>query len=808
MNEQYPEYIREEESIDIKKYIFLILSHWWWFGIAIFISLTIAYLVNRYSEEVYEVSASVIVEDKESQMGSVETMLNELTRVRNRRRKATVENEISILKSYSMARRALEELVHFDITYTAVGRREIAESRMYKSSPFIVVPDTSRTNATAYPIDITILSRDEYLLEIDDNYDIRQVYRFGDPVEYDNFNFTIYLKNPGQFTEKYDTPRKYYFTFNNINTLANSYRQALNVEVNSDKGSILTLSIQGPVSEQIADYLNKLCDVYIRSNLEEKNAVSENTIRFIDGQLSEIIDSLQSAELRLQNFRASNKVIDISREGNYMFEQLEELQSEKAVLDINANYYEYLENYVQEKTDNSDVIAPSVIGIQDPLLNSLVAELNQLNLKKRGISFTIRENNPEYLRLRAQIESLRNNLLENLRNVIQSNNMSRANLETRIARVERQLQKLPFTERQLINFQREFDINDQIYTFLLEKRAEAGITRASNTADNKVLDTALPENAKMIKPKVSMNYMLALVIGAGLPFLLIILIEFFNTKIQSRKDIESATNVPVLGSIGHNSEQTDLPVIEKPKSSLAESFRGLRANLKFLLKDTGKQVIAISSTVSGEGKTFCATNLAAIIAMAGKKTVLVGLDLRQPKIHRLFNLENDTGLSTYLIGRSTAEEIIHPTGIENLTVVNSGPIPPNPGELIGSEKLAELLGQLRKKFDYIVLDTPPMAIVSDAMLLKELADIYLFVVRQNFSNKNVIQLLDDLYNKKDMKNMYILVNDVQVKGYYGYNYYGYDYGYGYEYYGKGYYSDEDSQKENILKRVTSRLFKK
>ena len=238
-----------------------------------------------------------------------------------------------------------------------------------------------------------------------------------------------------------------------------------------------------------------------------------------------------------------------------------------------------------------------------------------------------------------QLENLRMDILENVNNLIEANHISLGGLNKRMTALEKEIQKLPSTERQLINIQREFNINDQIYTFLLEKRAEAGITKASNTSDHRLLDIARPENALMIKPKTSMNYMMALVLGGLLPLMLLILIEYFNNKIVDKKDIEQQTSVPILGSVGHNEKSFDLPVFENPKSALAESFRSLRANLQYLLKNERHKIISISSTISGEGKTFCAANLAAILAMAGHKTLLVSLDLRKPKIHKIFRLQ-------------------------------------------------------------------------------------------------------------------------------------------------------------------------
>ncbi len=808
MNDNRTIYGNEEEGIDIKQYIFRIIYYWWWFAIFIFIALTIAYMFSRYSEKNYEANCSIIVGEEGSQPGSTESLLEELSRVRTRKRKALVENEISILKSYKLARMALEEL-DFGITYVAVGRRGIAETKLYKNSPFYVVPDTTKPNITGQLINITIISEDKYILNIDEHHNISQTLEFGQPFNHPSFNFTIYLHDTEFQNMNQNMSRNYYFIINNMNKLVNQYRSSLAVEVNDEKGSVLNLVITGYVREQIATYLNKLSEVYIRSNLNEKNQVSENTIAFIDEQLSGIVDSLEAAGIRLQNFRSAKKVIDLSKEGSILFQQMEDLQREKAMLDINSRYYNYLLNYIKNKKDYSDVVAPSLVGIQDQLLNSLVHSLNELSMEQRNISFTVMENSPQIVIIKAQIDNIRNTLLENVSNLIENNKIALDNINERMNRIEKDMQKLPYTERQLINIQREFNINDQIYTFLLEKRAEAGITKASNISAHKILDISRPENAIMIRPKISTNYIMAIVLGGLIPLLLIILLEYFNTKIINRKDIENNTNTPILGSVGHSDLESELPVFENPKSALAESFRSLRSSMQYILKDNKKKVLTITSTISGEGKTFCAINLAVIMAMAGKKTLLLSLDLRRPTIHRAFNIKNTTGLSTYLSDQSKADEIIHTSPIENLFIANAGPIPPNPAELIGSGRLIKFMEKINMDFDYIIIDTPPVAVVTDALLLQNIVDIYIFVIRHGYSTINTLQLINDLYNKKELKNLVVLVNDVRTKGYYGYGYrygYGYDYGYGYGYYSKGYY-EEDIGKEGLSKRLTN-IFKK
>lgn len=785
----------EEEGIDIKKYIFLILSHWWWIAITLFISLTIAYLLNRYSQEIYSVNSSLIIGERESQVGSIESVLDDLSRVRNKRRKAVVENEISILKSYKLARLALEEL-DFGITYTAIGRRNIVESQLYRSSPFVVIPDTSENRINTGRYHITILSKDKYLLSIGE--EDQEIHFFGEQVEVGNNKFTVNLRKPEDFIFDNQRSNKFYFSFNNINSQSKGYSRALVVEVNAEKGSIISMTMSGFVPHQVADYLNKLSEIYIRTNLEEKNLASQNTISFIDEQLRGVVDSLEATGLRLQRFRSANKVINLSREGTFLFEKMQDLQSERAGLDIKERYYKYLLEYIQKRSDFSDVVAPSVVGIADHLLNTLIEELNKLNLERRNLNLSVVENSPQSQILNNQITNTKNALQENLVSLVEGNEIAINELNERIAKIETEVQKLPGTERQLINIEREFTINDQIYTFLLEKRAEAGITRASNTSDHKILDIARPENAVLIKPKSSSNYMMALAVGGAIPLVLLLLIDFFNTKITDRKFLESNLKVPIVGNIGHNNEGSELPVKENPRSSLAESFRSLRTNLQYILKAPDEKVIAISSAVSGEGKTFTAVNLASILAMAGKKILLVSLDLRRPKVHKVFNLENKIGMSTYLIEKNSSDEIIYETNINNLFVATSGPIPPNPSELIGSKRMESFLVDAKRLYDYIIIDTPPVAIVTDTLAMKELLDAFIFVIRHNYTDKQAIDIANGLYNKHLIKNLGVVVNDIQVNEYYGYSY-RYEYGYATNYY------DEETNKEKFLIKILRKL---
>ena len=804
----------EEEQLDVKKLLFRVLANWYWYAITLFISLFIAYLINRYSEQSFSVSSSVIVRDDDQTKSYVgaEQLIQSLRLVKNTK---SVQNEIGILQSYSLARQTVEELEDFNVTYVAVGRRGIKEQKLYTGSPFKVVIDSGATNMQGHPVRVNILNSREYRLEIDEGMGISRTMRFGEPFTNESFNFTVFLRDPLNYDPKV-AGRKYYFTINDPNTVALSYKSKVTVTLNDKKGSILTLNSTGYVAQQEADYLNKLMEVYIRRGLEEKNQIAENTIRFIDRQLEDMADSLRSAELHLQDFRTSNRVLDITGEGNLLLEQIKTIQNEQSSMELKARYYAYLSDYLEQRKDFNTLVAPSVMGVDDPQLNALLSEISKAYIDREELKTTVREGSPGLEQLNIRIENLRSSLAEKVKSLIESNAIAQQELNSRLSRVDAEIKRLPVNERMLIGFERDFSLIDKMYTYLQEKRAEAAIARASNIPDNKVLDYAIAQNTSLIKPKRSTNYLIALLVGLAIPFIIMLLYDFFNDKIVDLKEISKRTRVPVIGTLGHNRYQTELPVLEKPKSTLTESFRGLRTNLQYLMREPESRVVSVSSTVVGEGKTFIAVNLAAAIAVTGKRVLLLGLDLRKPRLHRLMGYSGDIGVSTYLIGQNSAGDIVFPSQHENLYFAPSGPIPPNPAELLGTARMAELVAWARQNFDFIVVDSPPVAIVSDIFIIARFTDANLFTIRYGYSSKEVLNLINNIYRHHEVRNLAMVINDFEPRrGYsYGYGYaysYGYSYGYGYKYgYGPytnsdGYYSDEDEPKPTWKERI-KRLF--
>ncbi|MGE0078428.1 MAG: GumC family protein [Bacteroidales bacterium] len=791
----------EEEQLDIKQLLFRMLANWYWFAISVFITLFVAYLVNRYSEQIYSVSSSVIVRDDDQTKSFVgaEQLIQGLRLTKNTK---SVQNEIGILQSYSLARQTVEELDEFKVTYVIVGRRGIREQKLYNRSPFKVLIDSGAINQINYPIFVNILNKNEYLLVIDNDKGIRKRMSFGQPFTNEQFNFTVILRDPENYMVDF-VGRKYYFMVNDPNALALAYKSKVILTLNDKKGSILTLNSSGFVAEQEADYLNKLMEVYIRRGLEEKNQIAANTVKFIDRQLANMTDSLKHAEQRLQDFRTTNNVLDISREGNILFDRVRQLQIDQSNAELKGRYYTYLKDYLEHRKELNTIVAPSAMGVEDSQLTMLLTEINKVFIEREELRSTIKEGSPGLTQVEIRIENLRSTLYEKVASLIESNSIAQQELKRKLTQIETEMRKLPVNERLLIGFERDFGLIDKMYTYLQEKRAEAAIAQASNIADNKILDYALAPNAKMLKPKKSMNYLIGLMAGLAIPFIILILLDFLNDKIVDLKEISKKTIVPVIGTLGHNRYQSELVVLDKPKSTLTESFRGLRTNLQYLLREPDKKVISVSSTIVGEGKTFTAVNLAAIIAVTGKKVLLIGLDLRKPRLQRLVGYTGTIGVSTYLIGQNNEAEIAFKSQVDNLYFAPSGPIPPNPAELLGSQRMEDFIVWAKNNFDFIVIDSPPVAIVSDAFLIARFTDANLFVMRFGYSSKEVLSLIGDIYKHHEIKNLALVVNDFQPKRGYGYSYgytysYGYSYGYGYKhgygygtYKGSGYYSDED-----------------
>ena len=775
----------EENNIDFKRYLSLFISNWYWFAIALFVAMGIAYAKNRYSEKIYTVSSTLLIKDDQFG-GGASDFVNIFPGTNAFRNEQNLKNEIGILRSFSLNYRVMKSLHDFHVVYTGVGRRGIVESRVYNNAPFRIVYDTLENQRIDLPVIIKLLPSDSLEIEIDGENKLNKILAFGERFNERGFDFTILKLRSISFNP--DASNKYYFYFVSPALLANQYRNKLSVSPIEEDATLVNLSVSGPEPAQEADYLNKLMEVYLLQGLEVKNETAEKTIEFIDGQIGSISDSLRNVESSLENFRLSNRLIDLSKEGNSIQNRLESFENERGTLMLQRQYYEYLREYVNSKNETGDILSPGVMGVNNGSLENLVAEFAALQQQKRKLKMNITEDLPAVMVFDDGIKNVKALIAENINSSLKSIDNAIEDSNKKISLVEVELNKLPGTERRLINIQRKFDLNNTVYNYLLEKKAEAGIAKASNVSDNRIIDFAEPFNSLMISPKSRQNYVMALILGLLIPVVLILLIDYLNNKIIDKKDIEKETKAPIIGFISHNTLQSEIPVNLRPSSTLAESFRSIRTNLKYFIKEVQNPVISVSSTISSEGKTFISANLAAIIASNNKKVLLVGLDLRKPRIHKILGINNDVGISDFLISLEKFENIVFQTEVENLWYAPSGPVPPNPAELIDSSKMKEFITKAKGMFDIIIIDTPPVALVTDALLLSPLTDFYLFIVRQRYTSKNTLGLIEELYQNDNIKSLGIIINDISLTGYYGYGLrYGYSVGYGYSY-GYNYYN--------------------
>lgn len=775
----------QDESIDIRKWTGKLLSKWYWFIISVVLLVAAAYVYTRFLEPKYKVEATLLVKQERQSLGA-EAIFSDMNLFGNY---TNIQNEIGILQSWSLARRTLDNL-GFDVSYVAEGR--IGSRHLYESLPFRVTYGSGAESVYGIPIHVTLLNDTLFRIQVNDRYEIDEEYPFDQPFRIGEF---IFILSPNPDFDKEQLPQfiqtdQYFFVVHDLNRLAESYQNKIEIELTDRQSSLLKLSTQGSKANREADYLNALMEEYIQSGLEEKNKTASNTVDFINNQLLMIVDTLRQAEEQLREFRSENKVIDISQEGQVILEQIDRLNNEKAMIDLQVQYYEYLLDYLENNDNFTNVMAPSTMGIDDQLLSSLLTNLVELSQTKSSLEYTAKEKNPELIRINLQIQANQENLIENVRNILNNAKLTQNDVDRRITRLNAQIQKLPETEMRLLNFERQFSLQSDIYNFLLQRRAEAGIAEASNVPDQKVIDRANPDMAEQVSPRTMINYAIGVLLGLLIPFLIIVLRDWLNNSIQEKADVENHTTVPIIGTVGHNKRDVMIPSIKFPRSSIAESFRAIRTNLQFTLHDEGKKVIMITSSTSGEGKTFIALNLAGIFSVSNKKVVVVGLDLRKPTLQKYMGVENKMGVSTFIIGRHEMSDIINPSEHPNLSIITSGPIPPNPAELFETDQFAHFIEVLRDKFDIVLLDTPPVALVTDAMLIGKHADTTLYVVRQKFTHKSAMAFVEDMKTKDHIQKLSIVINDVVVPKYYGYKYgYGYGYGYG-KGYGSGYYTDD------------------
>ncbi|MBX2944898.1 MAG: polysaccharide biosynthesis tyrosine autokinase [Cyclobacteriaceae bacterium] len=776
-------------TLDFKRVIARALRFWYVVILSLSVSLIISFYKTRYSERVYPVSASILIREMQETGGAELLYKNALIDpYRN------YLNEPYIIRSYPLIEKVVKSL-NFHVSFYREGYFMTTEAYSYiPVKAEWCNPDEFKSGRFIFKL----IDENHYSLRLFDDRsesDSNTVFTLGDSIQFGDYNLCIRTIPARQIKPHIGVP--FLLSIQNPTSVAGSYIGRLKVEWAAVGAGIINLSLTGTNPEKEIDFLDALIKIYRNEDLDKKNEAASRTIVFIKDQLIGIKDSLKKVEYQLERFGNTGRVKDMSAEAQRLFTKLEVFEVQKAELMIRNNYYQYLEEYLQKGEGRLDqIILPSSMGISDPVLSSLLGRMIEIQQELKLYTDPERgRNNPLIQSKLERITSIKKDVEEAIRTLRSTDKIKTTYLIKQLEDTERQIGLLPASERQLISVQRNYSLLENLYVFLMQKLSEAEISRASNTSD--IIPVNPPMQGGAISPKPTQSHTIAFILGLAIPFGLFVLFEIINNKVQSKEDIEKMTTIPFLGGVGHNSSGNNLTVLEKPKSGVAESFRAMRSNLNYFTGNKVKQVFMVSSSISGEGKTFTTINLATVFALSGKRTLIVGADMRRPKIFEDFDCRNEVGLSTYLSGLNEFDQVVQPTKVDNLYLVSGGPVPPNPSELLLADRFGQFIKSALEKFEYVIIDTPPLALVTDAFVISKHVDHTVFVLRQNYSPKQFISSINEYYLSGKIKSISILLNDIYKSGLgygygqgYAYNYgYSYGYGYGKRKNGDGYYSD-------------------
>ncbi len=763
-------------TLDFKRVLSRAIRFWYIVVISFVVALSIAFYQNRYTQKVYPVSASIIIREMQETGGAELLYKNSLIDpYRN------YLNEPYIIRSYPLIEKVVRDL-NFHVTFYREGYFMTSEA--YNYMPVTAAwcnPDEVKAGQFIFKInDETHFSLAGFSDE--GSKGTAPVFSLGDSIQFNEYSLCIKRLPDRSLKSFIGVP--FLLVIQNPRSVAGGYIGRLKVEWAEVGSGVINLNLTGTNPEKEIDFLNGLITAYRESDLEKKNETADRTIAFIRQQLVDIKDSLRVVEYQLERFGNSSRVKDMSADAQRFLAKAEAFEIQKAELLIRQNYYQYLNEYLSKSENNLDqVILPSAVGLSDPVLGSLLSKMVELQLEIKLYLDHERGKNPLVIGKTERIREIKQSVLESVKTLKSTDKIKMDFLNKQLNEIEKQLSSLPASERQLIAVQRNYSLLENLYVYLMQKLSEASISEASNTSD--IIPVDPPMKGSAISPVPVRNYTIASIIGLVIPLVIFVLFEIINNKVQSKEDIDKMSSIPFIGGVGHNSSGNNLTVKQRPKSGVAESFRAMRSNLNYFTGNKTKQVFMVSSSISGEGKTFTTINLATVFSLSGKKTLIVGADMRRPKIFEDFNRGNEVGLSTFLSGISDFNQVIQDTEIENLFLVSGGPVPPNPSELLLTDRFETFIKNAIEQFDFVIIDTPPLALVTDAFVISKYVAHTVFVLRQNYSPKAFISSINEYYQSGKLKNMSILLNDIYKSGLgYGYGqgyayHYGYSYGYGY-----------------------------
>ncbi|WP_175629128.1 GumC family protein [Bacteroides acidifaciens] len=785
-----------EEQINIQEILFRYLIHWPWFVASVIVCIAVAWGYLRLTTPIYNISATVLIKDEKKGGGA--NMSSELEKMGMNgfvSSSSNIENEIEVLTSRTLAREVVSSLGLF-VTY--IDEDRFPKKELYRTSPVLVsltpqeadkLPQTMEVGMYLQPsgvMDVQIkVGEKEYRKRFEK---LPAVFPTNEgTIAFFANNDTLSPIRPESVTKE----RHITAYINRPFSVAKGYAGSLSITPTSKATSVVTVSLKNSNTQRGKDYIDKLLEMYNINANNDKNEVAQRTAEFIDERIGIISKELGSTERDLENFKRSAGITDLTSEAQIALTGNAEYEKKRVENQTQINLVMDLQRYLQ---GTEYEVLPSNVGLQDAGVAGAIDRYNEMVAERNRLLRTSTESNPAIVNLNASIRAMRGNIQTTLDATLKGLEITRADLVREASRYSRRISDAPTQERQFVSIARQQEIKSGLYLMLLQKREENAIVLAAIANNAKIIDEAQADGAP-ISPKRSTIYLTALVFGIGIPVGIIYLIGLTKFKVEGRADIEKLTSLPVIGDIPLADEKTgSIAVFENQNNLMSETFRNVRTNLQFMLEN-GKNVILVTSTISGEGKSFISANLAISLSLLGKKVVIVGLDIRKPGLNKVFNIpKKDHGITQFLTNPAiNLMDLVQSSDInKNLYILPGGTVPPNPTELLARDGLEKAVETLKKNFDYVILDTAPIGMVTDTLLIGRVADLSVYVCRADYTRKAEFTLINELAENNKLPNLCIAINglDLQKKKYgyyYGYGKYGKYYGYGKRYgYGYGY----------------------
>ena len=750
---------------------------------------------------VYNISATVLIKD-DKKGGNTGSMvgLEELGLSGLISSSQNIDNELEVLRSKTLVKEVIN-LLNLYVSYT--DEDGFPSKNMYKTSPVLVSLTPQEAEKLTDPMVVEMALYGEGGLEVNVTVGDKEYQKHFEklPAVFPMDEGTLaFFQSPDSLSLKKDTMeassniRHITAKIKSPMKVARAYCENLKIEPTSKTTSVAVISLKNSSLQRGQDFINQLLEMYNRNTNNDKNEIAQKTAEFIDERINIISKELGSTEANLENFKRNAGITDLTSEAQIALTGNAEYEKKRVENRTQISLIEDLRKYIR---GNEYEVLPGNIGLQDPGLVATIERYNEMLVERKRLLRTSTENNPTIINLDTSIRAMKSNVQATLDGSLKGLLITKADLEREASRFSRRISDAPGQERQFVSIARQQEIKAGLYLMLLQKREENAIALAATANNAKIIDEAIADDIP-VSPKRRMIYLIALVLGIGIPVGIIYLIGLTKFKLEGRADVEKLTTIPIVGDIPLTDEKNEkdgsIAVFENQNNLMSETFRNIRTNLQFMLQND-KKVILVTSTVSGEGKSFISANLAISLSLLGKKVVIVGLDIRKPGLNKVFRLSTkEKGITLYLANPETdLMSLVQPSDInQNLYILPGGTVPPNPTELLARDGLDKAIEILKKSFDYVVLDTAPVGMVTDTLLIGRVADLSVYVCRADYTHKVEYTLINELAEEKKLPNLCTVINGVDLKRrkygyYYGYGKYGKYYGYGKRYgYGYGY----------------------